>query len=165
MALALWRRGGSAALRLLAWIPAVRARAASFAELQDAMFRLVGPWPLLVGTALSVAAWFAECVAFQVVLAGAGVEFALGGSVFVYSLGTIAGAVSMLPGGLVATEAGMVAMVVELFRAAPREAGVTAVLVVRLATLWFAVAVGLLALGWMRGRLAARALTAGDEKG
>ena len=62
----------------------------------------------------------------------------------------------MLPGGLVATEASMVFVLVEVFSAAARSAAVTAVLVVRICTLWFAVLVGVAALGLVKRHLGRR---------
>jgi len=150
--LALWGRAGEAAFRLAAKLPFVRLRRESFLEMQRTLLTLVGWRCLAVGTLISVAAWFAECAAFWLVLSGAGVELPMASAVFVYSLGTIAGAVTMLPGGLIATEASMVFVLVEVFHQATRSAAVTAVLVVRFCTLWFAVLVGLAALALFRRR-------------
>jgi uncharacterized protein (TIRG00374 family) len=155
LVVALWRRAGVFFIDLFSRFQVVRKRRDSLLALQDSLFRLVGLRSLVVGTAISVAAWAAECLAFYVVLAGAGIDFTLGNAIFVYSLGTIAGAVTMLPGGLVATEASMVFLVAELFKAATRPAAVTAVLVVRLCTLWFAVLVGIVALAGAKRRLGA----------
>jgi len=149
---ALWGRAGEAAFSLAARLPFLKLRRESFLEMQRTLLTLVGWRCLVVGTLISVVAWFAECAAFWLVLAGAGTDFSLASAVFVYSLGTIAGAVTMLPGGLVATEASMVFVLVEVFRQATRPAAVTAVLVVRICTLWFAVLVGFVALAVFRRR-------------
>ncbi len=149
---ALWGKAGEAAFNLAARLPFVRMRRDSFLELQRTLLTLVGWRCLVVGTAISVAAWFAECAAFWLVLHGAGIDFSLASAMFVYALGTIAGAVTMLPGGLVATEASMVFVLVEVFKQATRPAAVTAVLVVRICTLWFAVLVGVIALALFRRR-------------
>jgi glycosyltransferase 2 family protein len=154
--LALWRRAGVFVVDQLSRFKVVRERRESILELQEALFQLVGPMNLSVGTVISVVAWFAECLAFYLVLQGAGIDFSLSSAVFVYSLGTVAGAVTMLPGGLVATEASMVFVLVEVFGAATRPAAVTAVLVVRICTLWFAVLVGVAALGMVKRHLGKR---------
>ncbi|MBM4356344.1 MAG: flippase-like domain-containing protein [Deltaproteobacteria bacterium] len=150
--LALWRRAGDAAFRLLARLPFMKVRRESFQEMQRTLLTMVGWRCLVVGTAISAVAWFAECAAFWLVLRGTGIDFPIASAMFVYALGTIAGAVTMLPGGLVATEASMVFVLVELFRQATRPAAVTAVLVVRICTLWFAVLVGVVALALFRRR-------------
>lgn len=150
---ALWGRAGEFAIALACRLPFLARRRDELLELQRSMLQLVGLRNLVAGTVISTAAWFAECLAFYLILKGAGIPFTLGNSIFVYSLGTIAGAVTMLPGGLIATEASMVFVLVEIFAAATRAAAVTAVLVVRICTLWFAVLVGVLALGRLRRRL------------
>lgn len=156
LVLALWKRAGVFVMDLLSGFKFFSQRRDSVLELQAALFQLVGPRNLCVGTLISVAAWFAECLAFHLVLSGAGIDLPLSSAVFVYSLGTVAGAVTMLPGGLVATEASMVFVLVEVFCAATRPAAVTAVLVVRICTLWFAVLVGLAALGLVKRHLGRR---------
>jgi uncharacterized protein (TIRG00374 family) len=123
-------------------------------EAYDSMARLVTPRPLAVGVVLSVAAWFAECAGFWIVCRGfpnappVSIEIAT----FIYSLATLAGALSMLPGGLGVTEgsmAGMLQVMVTGFAKAP---AVVATLLVRFATLWFAVAIGFVALAVFRAR-------------
>lgn len=96
---------------------------------------------LVFGTALGVLAWFAECAALYLVLGGLGSwTLTLYAATFVYALSTLAGALSLLPGGLGVTELGMTALLV-LF-GVPRETAVAAVLIVRLCTLWFAAGLG-----------------------
>lgn len=123
-------------------------------EAYASMARLVTPRPLAVGAVLSVAAWFAECAGFWVVCRGfpgapsVSIEIAT----FIYALATLAGALSMLPGGLGVTEgsmAGMLQLMVAGFAKAP---AVVATLLVRFATLWFAVAIGFVALAFFRTR-------------
>ena len=96
---------------------------------------------LVYGTALGVLAWFAECAALYLVLGGLGSwTLTLYAATFVYALSTLAGALSLLPGGLGVTEFGMTALLVLLGVA--RETAVAAVVIVRLCTLWFAAALG-----------------------
>mgnify|MGYP002640774802 CR=1 FL=1 len=152
---ATWEGGFLWLLDRLSRFPFVKQRRTSLVGLQRSMVALVGWKSMTVGTLISVVAWFAECVSFYLILHGLGVSFSLGNTVFVYSLGTVAGAVTMLPGGLVATEASMVAMLAELF-STPKGAAVASVLLVRLCTLWFAVAVGLLGLASVKKRLGAK---------
>jgi glycosyltransferase 2 family protein len=96
---------------------------------------------LVFGTALGVLAWFAECAALYLVLGGlSSWTLTLYAATFVYALSTLAGAMSLLPGGLGVTELGMTALLV-LF-GMPRETAVAAVLIVRLCTLWFAAGLG-----------------------
>lgn len=99
--------------------------------------------PLVVGTGLGALAWLLECVAFLAVLRGFSQDgVSLLGAVFTYSTATLAGALSMLPGGLGATEGSMAALLAGL--GVPRDAGAAATLVIRACTLWWGVLVGAL---------------------
>ena len=104
--------------------------------------RLLKGQPLVVGTTLGALAWFAECVAFLLVLRGFGNDaIGLLGATFVYAASTLAGALSMLPGGLGATEGTMTAFLVSQGASPGLAAGAT--LVTRACTLWWGVMVGI----------------------
>jgi len=79
----------------------------------EGMRSLCRPGPLLVAFVLGLCSWGLECVAFGLVLTGAGAEanvalFAK--AAFIYPLATLAGTVSFLPGGLGITEGGIAGM-------------------------------------------------------
>ncbi len=102
---------------------------------------------LILPVLLSVVGWGGECLAFYVIAHGfPGAVMDLFTSTFVYSLATVAGAVAMLPGGLGATEASMAGMLVTLPTGLEGGAAAATTVLARLATLWFAVVVGLIAL-------------------
>jgi uncharacterized protein (TIRG00374 family) len=107
---------------------------------------LLAPWPLVAATALAAVSWFFECLAFWIVVKGFDADISLQGATFVYAATTVAGALSFLPGGLGVTEAGMLALLVRLGTGIGRGAAAAATFVTRVATLWFAVALGLPAL-------------------
>ncbi|SVB82011.1 uncharacterized protein METZ01_LOCUS234865, partial [marine metagenome] len=65
----------------------------------------------------------------------------------IYAAATLVGAVSALPGGLVGTEGSMIALLQQ--SGVSRSVASSGTLLVRLVTLWFAVAVGLVALLWL----------------
>jgi uncharacterized membrane protein YbhN (UPF0104 family) len=97
---------------------------------------------LIVGLSLGVLAWAAECLAFVIVLRGLpGAAQPLLAATFVYTLATLGGAVSMLPGGLGVTEGSMAGLLVAL--QVSRDSASAAVLIIRACTLWFAVGLGL----------------------
>lgn len=102
------------------------------------------PGLLGVATLLSVIAWGAEALAFYWVLGWLGADISLSFAVFVYALSMLAGALSFLPGGLGSAEAVMVSLLV--LKGMTMPAAIAATLFIRLATLWFAVAIGLGAL-------------------
>ncbi|MBM4389001.1 MAG: flippase-like domain-containing protein, partial [Deltaproteobacteria bacterium] len=113
-------------------------------EMLEVQNRLFSPRFLAFPVILSVLAWFAECAGLYFTLVGFGCEGAgIGISTFIYSLSTLAGAVSMLPGGLIATEGSMAAMIGEAFGLATAAVALSATIIIRLCTLWFAVLIGL----------------------
>jgi len=97
-----------------------------------------------VAFALSVIAWFFECLAFSVILHGLGGGLPLRATTFAYAFASLAGAVSMLPGGLGVAEGSLTGLLVGLGTPLPEAAAAT--LLVRAATLWLAVAVGVVTL-------------------
>lgn len=99
------------------------------------------PEILLIATPLSLLAWAAEALGFCLVLDRMGIGFGLPFGMFVYALATLAGALSFLPGGLGSAEAVMVAAL--LIKGVSEPRAVAATIIIRLATLWFSVALGI----------------------
>lgn len=89
---------------------------------------------------LSLVAWTAECLSLWFVCASLDTPVAPLTATFVYAVATLAGSLIFLPGGLGGTEG----TIIFLLGAAGLASGVAvaAALVVRLATLWLAVAIG-----------------------
>jgi uncharacterized membrane protein YbhN (UPF0104 family) len=124
-------------------------------ELYAGLAGLCRPTLLLGATALALPAWGAECAGFALIanaFPGAHVEPGL--AVVIYASTTIAGALSFLPGGLGVTEGAMILLLVESAAGLPRATALDATLLTRLATLWFAVVLGLLCLAAARRRIA-----------
>ncbi|MBI5435706.1 MAG: flippase-like domain-containing protein [Nitrosomonadales bacterium] len=99
---------------------------------------------LLQGIALGLVAWGAEGVAFYYIMHLLGSDLALPTALFIYAFSMLVGALSFLPGGLGGAEASMVALLMLNHVAQPQ--AVAATVLIRLATLWFAVALGVFAL-------------------
>jgi uncharacterized membrane protein YbhN (UPF0104 family) len=120
-------------------------RFAFFGEATEASRALLTA-PLLVGmTLLSAASWFCECLAAYVCVRGLDLDLTLADTVVVFSLGSLAGAASFLPGGLGVADASMTALMRALGDVS-KAAAAAATVLIRLATLWFAVALGLIGL-------------------
>lgn len=135
------------AIEGLEGVPVVGRFQPKLAEAYDSLARLVS-WRILVGTTLlSALAWSFEGVAlWWLIGAVEGAETTLLLAFFIYAMATILGSVSFLPGGLGVTEG---VMVLALLRFGVMEVRSQAVLVtylIRFATLWFGVFLGLLAL-------------------
>jgi glycosyltransferase 2 family protein len=84
--------------------------------------------------------WFAEGAALYLLLRHMGGEIGLLSAVFVFSFAMIVGALSMLPGGLGSTEAAMVILLGAL--GVDLHVALASTAIVRITTLWFAVAIG-----------------------
>ena len=112
------------------------------------MQTLMGARVLVSTLLLSIVAWGLEAVGTWLILGGfAGVTASLGEATFIYAFSTVAGALTMLPGGLIATESSMIALLELTTGLVPSgEIASAATLLVRFATLWFGVALGALAL-------------------
>jgi uncharacterized protein (TIRG00374 family) len=106
---------------------------------------------LLYGIALGVVAWGSEGVAFYYIMHVLGSDLSLQTALFIYAFSMLVGALSFLPGGLGGTEASMVALLMLNHVAQPQ--AVAATVLIRLATLWFAVALGIIALSMPERRL------------
>ncbi|MFC6719451.1 YbhN family protein [Natrialbaceae archaeon GCM10025810] len=135
-----WRRACIAILERLESAPLVGDHAADLERFYESAYRLFHLRPLTVSTLLSLAAWGLEGLAFWLVLEGFGVEAGVVVALFVFGFGSVVGAVSMLPGGVAATEASMVGVLVAL--GYPEAVAAAATMVIRVGTLWYAAALG-----------------------
>lgn len=123
-------------------------------EMHESIRTLLKSRPLILAMLLSFVAWFAECWVLYFVLLPFSGEATWLQATFVYSLSTLAGALSILPGGLVATEASMAGLLVSFGLEGSQAAVVT--VIVRACTLWFAVLLGMFFLALMHRETASR---------
>lgn len=94
--------------------------------------------------ALSAVAWLAEGIGAWIILRTLMPDIDLTYALFAYGFGMLVGALSFLPGGLGGTEATLSGLLVLKGLSLPE--AVAATVIIRLATLWFAVLLGLIAL-------------------
>lgn len=97
---------------------------------------------LLSALALSTAAWFGQCVALWVLLSDLGANVHLAQACALYCAPLLAGVVSLIPGGVGAAEATMLALI-ETSTSLLRPDALAATMLTRLVTLWWAVLVGI----------------------
>jgi len=122
-------------------------------EFYGGLASLTRPVHLLWSTPLATAAWLAECVGFALIIAAfPGTDVPVGLATLIYASTTVAGALSFLPGGLLVTEAAMTLFLVQAARGVDEPTAAAATILTRLATLWFAVVIGAIALTWLRRR-------------
>ncbi|MCH8800127.1 MAG: flippase-like domain-containing protein [Chloroflexi bacterium] len=128
----------------LAGLPILSRWSELLRDSQEGFKELAAPRVMAAGVAMGVVAWFAEGLALWLILKGIGSDIPLVRALPIYAAATLVGAVTALPGGLVGTEGSMLAL---LQQSGLTRAGASAgTVLVRLVTLWFAVAVGLVAL-------------------
>ncbi|HJN73556.1 MAG TPA: lysylphosphatidylglycerol synthase transmembrane domain-containing protein [Myxococcota bacterium] len=131
-------------IRLVARIPLARRIAPKLEMMYVAMRTCLAPVPLILTILVSLVAWGAECVGFLLIFEGLGVTNAtLDASTFLYSFATVAG--GAMPGGLGVADGALVGGTMTLFETTEAVA-VAAALLVRVATLWFGVLLGAVAL-------------------
>jgi len=115
----------------------------------DSIYLMVRIKELVISIIISIFAWFFECSGLYFVINSFGIDNVVHVDIFVstfiYGFATIAGAVTMLPGGLGATDASIAFMLVSL-KNVPNNIAVAATLLIRIATLWFAVVVGIVSI-------------------
>lgn len=136
-------RFGTVALRL----PVLRRWQEPLAQSLDGFRRLMSPAMLTVAVFLGALAWAAEGLALWIVIVGIGEWVSPLVAIPISAAAALVGAVTALPGGLVGFEGSMVALLRQAGLGAPEAA--LATLLTRLATLWFAVLIGLLAWLWI----------------
>lgn len=112
-------------------------------------FDLLGSRVFIVAVLISLGAWFMECLAFFLTFRGLSIDADLFGSTFIYAVSSVAGALTMLPGGLGVTETSMAGLSSYLFDL-DKSSAVAATFIIRGVTLWFAVALG--AISYFIGR-------------
>ena len=152
-----WQRPTRVLIELATRPPRVRRFRAPLHAAYDGLATLCRPAPLAAATALAAPAWACECVGFALIVnAFPGAHVELGLAIVIYASTTIAGALSFLPGGLGVTEGAMTMLLVSSSARLDRGAALDATLLTRLATLWFAVALGLVCLAIARRRVRAR---------
>jgi len=154
-----WPRPTRALIDLVTRPAKLRGLRAPLHETLGNLAALCRPAPLALATLIAVPSWACECVGFALVCnAFPDAHVALGLAFVIYAGTTIAGALSFLPGGLGVTEGAMTLALVGGAAHFRKADAVAATLVTRLATLWFAVALGVVFLALARARIARRAL-------
>jgi glycosyltransferase 2 family protein len=132
-------------------IPFIAGRIHVIHRLYDSTYILLRNRNLLIATTIGLLSWACECLAFFLILIGLGLPVSteiLILAFFVLASATILGSLSMLPGGLGAAEASVAGLLLVLVvdpRMTTEVAG-AATLLIRFATLWFGVLLGVVAL-------------------
>ncbi len=115
-----------------------------FARIRTAarsLSRFSGPWVMGLAALIGAVGWFAEGFAFHQLLVWLGTDIGVSKAVAIFIFATLAGGLTGAPGGVGGAEAAMVALL--LIEGVPMEVCVAATAIIRVTTLWFAIAIGL----------------------
>jgi glycosyltransferase 2 family protein len=110
--------------------------------LYENIYALLNWGPFLWTILLSTVAWLLESLSLYILLHALGIQLSLLHDIFIFSLGTLAGALSMLPGGLGVAEGSMTGLF--LYFGVDKSAAVAVTLLIRFVTLWLGVLIGFL---------------------
>jgi uncharacterized protein (TIRG00374 family) len=139
-------------LDLVSNLPVLKKISSGLRDFYEGSYALFKPKALLVAVGIGTISWLGEGIGMYYVLRGLdlpGGWETLSIAVFVLAFSTVIGAVSALPGGLGAAEASIAGMLV-LLLGLTRDTAAAATLLIRFATLWFAVLLGLGVWGFSR---------------
>ncbi|MEN8208237.1 MAG: lysylphosphatidylglycerol synthase transmembrane domain-containing protein [Candidatus Fermentibacteria bacterium] len=142
----LWEKAFGFLTGLLCRVKKVAKHRGSFEKFHRNCSSLLDLKSLLISVPLGILSWGAEALVLCLVSISLGIEpgLSVGLALLAHSAGTIAGAVSMIPGGLGLTELTIGAI---LLSAMPESDAAVTTLIMRFATLWFAVLLGVIVLG------------------
>lgn len=142
-------------IRLLRWMKSREGLLGRLApKLEEAWHSLrivASPSALFLPTLLSLIGWGAEGVALYWIISGFDVTVSLPLCVFFYATATLAGALVPVPGGLGVAEAMIQEQLVRVGQT-PAGTATASMLLIRIATLWWAVLVGFVALALLKRR-------------
>lgn len=131
-------------LDLLEHVPVIRRVVPALRDASASLRTCLSPAALVVTIGASLLAWWAECVGYWLVFRGLAVDASLDVSTFLYSFATVFGAPS--PGGMGMADVALVEGGLVLIPTMTESEALAAALLVRVATLWFGVLLGAVAL-------------------
>ena len=122
--------------------PKISAGVAALVNLLRSSRTLLQPKLLLIGTAVGVLSWGGEGLGYYLICQGLGVDVNLLVAIGIYALAVLAGSAAFfLPAGIGGMEVVMTTLLVS--QGAPLRVSIIATLLCRVATLWFAVVIGI----------------------
>ena len=131
--------------KILSKLPLLSRLAPHVRDFHGASNEILAFRPLAAASIVSFIAWGLECLAVYLCSLGVGAGKPFLVIVFIFAVSSLAGVLSMLPGGIGVAEAGLAGMFTSV---AGLSGGlsVALTLVIRLATLWFATLIGIVGL-------------------
>jgi uncharacterized protein (TIRG00374 family) len=130
--------------RALSALPVIGRFSARIEELMMALRTCLAPVPLAITVAASLVAWWAECLGYWLVFQGMDVAAPLDTATFLYAWSTVFGAPA--PGGIGLADATLSGGALQFIPGLSDGGAVASSLIIRVATLWFGVVLGAIAL-------------------
>ena len=131
--------------KILSKLPLLSNLAPHMRDFHGASNELLAFRPLVVTSIVSFVGWGLECLAVYLCALGVGAGKPFLVIVFIFAVSSLAGVLSMLPGGIGVAEAGLAGMFASVAEL-PGGLSVALTFVIRLATLWFATLIGVMGL-------------------
>jgi len=103
---------------------------------------ILTPKKLIITTGLGLIAWFMECLALYLTIIGFGDHIGIIVSTFTFSFASLAGALSLIPGGLGVAEATLSGLL--QFFGLTATISVGAAIIIRFSTLWYGTFLGII---------------------
>ena len=129
-------------------LPLVNRFADKLGAFYESSYFLLQPKYLITSVLIGLVSWASQGLAFYLVMLGFGVAAGVDSmltSVSAFNMSSVVGAVVATPGGLGGVEGSLAALSIQLLGLS-RPAAAAAALLIRFATLWFGVAIGILCL-------------------
>lgn len=157
MVFLLWESAFGFLTDLLCRIRKVEKHRGNFENFHRNCSSLLDMKSLLISVPIGILSWGVEALVLCLVSMSLGIEpgLTVGLALLAHSAGTIAGAVSMIPGGLGLTEITIGAILISVM---PESDAAVTTLIMRFATLWFAVLLGIVMLWIIRKKNRCRPL-------
>lgn len=121
-----------------------------FLEFYDSTYVLLQYKPLFITVLLSFASSLSECIPLYLLLKSLGNGITLSESIFIVALSTIAGTLSLIPGGIGVLEGSVIGLLI--YAGVDSSLAISVSILERLIVLWFGVLIGLVILFLCRKR-------------
>ncbi len=138
-------------LNIFVKIPFIKKYSLNINSAYESSYTMLRPVPLFYMTIVSLVSWFFECFAYYVILINFNIDISLLWATFSYTFATIIGAISMLPGGLGLTDGSLTFFLVQ--KGYATEQAIVSTFIIRAATLWFAVFVGIISVSFYQKKI------------
>jgi uncharacterized protein (TIRG00374 family) len=114
----------------------------SLITIYSGIYTLLSRRTFFVSVSIGIVAWFMECVSLYILVKSLSIDLSLLHNTFIFSFSTVAGALSMVPGGLGVAEGSLTGLF--MYFDVNQSIAVTLTILIRLVTLWLGVVIGLM---------------------